>query len=233
MSIYFNGVSLESVAPVRIDDIKVSPIQLAAVSRPRPVRFGADFVRMQGGSRTVAISFALLTSDFEDRQDQLRAITAWARSDEPKRLVLPYHEDLYLECVCTTLPEPSTRQWWENSLMIVFTAFGNPYWTATTEKTESCGNAFTVGGNAPPLMRITRTLGSAASSQAWSDGTDTMTFSTVPAGDLVIDLNRQTAAVDGASIMQYYSYSSAFIQPKTGAQTITGTGTVHWTERWE
>jgi hypothetical protein len=33
--------------------------------------------------------------------------------------------------------------------------------------------------------------------------------------------------------MQYYSYSSAFIQPKTGTQTITGTGTIHWAERWE
>ena len=60
-----------------------------------------------------------------------------------------------------------------------------------------------------------------------------MTFSAIPAGDLCIDLNRQTAAVGQNSIMQNYTYSSAFIQPKTGTQTISGNGTVYWRERWE
>jgi hypothetical protein len=50
----------------------------------------------------------------------------------------------------------------------------------------------------------------------------------------VIDLNRQTAAVGGVSIMQYWPLTGAsFIIPKTGAMTITGTGTVKWRERWQ
>lgn len=231
--IYFNGTALESVAPVKIDDIRVSPIQLSAVSRQRPVRFGADFVRMQGGSRSVAITFALLTNDLGIRQKQLQAITKWARTDEPKRLTLPYHDNVYLDCICTSLPEPSTRQWWESPLTIAFTTFDNPYWTATYEKSIACGSAFTVLGDAPPLMQIKRTLSSTASNQSYSDGTNTMTFSSIPTGDMVIDLNHQTASVGTASIMQYYTFASAFIQPKTGAQTITGTGTVYWRERWE
>ena len=81
-------------------------------------------------------------------------------------------------------------------------------------------------------MRITRTLTGAASSQAYADGTDTMTFSTIPAGDMVIDLNRQTAAVGNTSIMQYFALTSTFILPRTGSMTITGTGTVYWRERW-
>lgn len=232
--IYFNGTALESVAPVKIDDIRVSPIQLSAVARQRPVFFGADFVRMQGGSRTVTISFALLTNDLGIRQKQLQAITKWARTDEPKRLTLPYHDNVYLECICTSLPEPSTRQWWESPLTIGFTTYDNPYWTATYEKSIACGTAFTVLGDAPPIMQIKRTVsGSAASNQSYSDGTNTMTFSTIPVGDMVIDLNHQTASVGSSSIMQYYSFASAFIQPKTGTQTITGTGTVYWRERWE
>lgn len=233
MSITFNSVTLESVAPVMIDDIRVSPIQLSAVSRPRPVRFGADFVRMQGGTRSVAITFALLTNNLTTRQTQLQAITNWARSDTPKRLLLPHHDNMYLECICTSLPEPSTRQWWESPLTIVFSTFDNPYWTSTTEKTKSCGTAFTVSGNAPPLMQIKRTLSSAATSQSYSDGTNTMTFSNIPSGNLVIDLNHQTAKVGSTSIMQYYSFNSKFIEPKPGTRTITGTGTVYWTERWE
>ena len=232
--IYFNGTALESVAPVKIEDIRVSPIQLNPLSRQRTVRFGADFVRMQGGSRTIAISFALLTNDFDVRQKQLAHITQWARTDEPKKLTLPYHDNLYLETICTGLPEPSTRQWWESKLTIVFMTFDNPYWTSIQEHSASCGStAFWVGGNAPPIMRIENTFSSSASNVAYSDGTNTMTFSTVSAGDLVIDLTRQTAAIGTTSIMNYYTYSSHFIIPKTGSMTITGTGTVKWRERWE
>ena len=232
--ITFNGISLESVAPVKVEDIRVSPIQLSAVARQRPVRFGSEFVRITGGNRTVTISFALHTMDMAQREKQLRAIVKWARSDRPGRLMLPYRDNVYLECACTSLPEPSTRQWWESKLALVFTTFDNPYWTATYEKSIACGTAFTVLGDAPPLMQIKRTVsGSAASNQAYTDGTDTMTFSTIPVGNMVIDLNSQTAAVGTDSIMQYYTYASTFIQPHTGTQTITGTGTVYWRERWE
>ena len=47
--INFNGVDLESIAPVKIDDIVVAPIETAPVARQRAVSFGADFVRMGPG----------------------------------------------------------------------------------------------------------------------------------------------------------------------------------------
>lgn len=231
--IYFNDVALESVAPVKVEDIRVSPITLTPIARQRATRFGADFVRMNGGTRTVSISFALLTRDIMGRQRQLREITRWARSDRPGRLTTGYHGDVYLECICTALPEPSTRQWWESRLQITFTAFDNPYWTSIRQKHADCGTAFFVAGDAPPLMQIRNTLADAATDQSYSDGTDTMTFSAIPVGDLCIDLNRQTAAVGQNSIMQNYTYTSTFIQPKTGTQTISGSGTVYWRERWE
>ena len=231
--IVFNGVALEQVAPVKIVDIRVSPIQMTATARQRPVTWGADFVRMGGGSRTVAIEFALLTDDRETRQNQLAAITSWARSDKPEKLMLPNRRGVYLEVICTALPEPSLRQWWESKLRLVFTTFDNPYWTSIGEKSVACGTAFVVLGDAPPLMRIERTLTSSASNQSYSNGSQTMTFSSIPSGSMVIDLNRQTAAVGTSSIMGNYSFSSSFIIPKTGTQTITGTGTVKWRERWD
>ena len=230
--ITFNGVALEQVAPVKIVDIRVSPIQMTATARQRPVTWGADFVRMGGGSRTVAIEFALLTDDRETRQAQLAAITSWARSDAPGKLMLPNRRGVSLEAICTALPEPSLRHWWESKLRIVFTTYDNPYWTSVGEKSVACGTAFAVLGDAPPLMRIENTFSSAASNQSYSNGSETMTFSTIPAGNLVIDLNRQTAAVGTSSIMSYYAFASSFIIPKTGSQTITGTGTVKWRERW-
>ena len=82
-------------------------------------------------------------------------------------------------------------------------------------------------------MRITRTLSAQATNQSYSDGTNTMTFSAIPAGNMVIDLNRKTAAVGTTSIMSAYGFTSSFIPPSTGGMTITGTGTVRWRERWE
>ena len=231
--IVFDGVGFETIAPVLVEDVRVSPISMTATARQRPVRWGADFVRMTGGSRTVNIMFGLLTEDADARQDQLRQITRWARSDKPKRLCLPYRDGLYLEAICTALPDPSTRQWWESKLRITFTTMENPYWTSDEEKSAACGTAFAVLGDAEPLMRIERTLTGAATNQSYSDGVRTMTFSSIPAGKLVIDLNRQTAAVSGSSIMSAYAFGSQFIKPGTGAHTITGTGTVFWRERWE
>lgn len=236
--IVFNGVALEQVAPVDIVDIRVSPIPMTAQARQRPVEWGADFVRLTGGSRTVTIEFALLTDDPETRQTQLAAITSWAHSDGMGKLMIPNRRGVYLECICTSLMEPSLRQWWESKLRIVFATYDNPYWTSIGEKSAACGTAFTALGDAPPLMRIERTLAEAATDQEYSNGAETMAFSTIPAGDMVIDMTNQTAYVTSgtppvkASIMQYYGFESDFIIQKIGAQTITGTGTVKWRERW-
>ena len=232
--IIFDGVSLESVANVKIEDIRVSPIALNPVSRQRAIRFGADFVRMGGGTRTVAVTFAVLDRNQYNRHSSLMGITQWAKNDREYVLELPEDPARVLYCVCTSRPEPSTRQWWESKLRLVFTCFDNPYWTSKAEKSVACGTAFNVLGDAPPLMRIERTVsGSAVTNQTYSNSAESMTFSTIPVGNMVIDLNKQTAAVGSSSIMEYYQPSGSFIVPKIGTQTISGTGTVKYRERWQ
>lgn len=231
--IVFNGVALESVANVKIEDIRVSPIKLQPVVRPRAIRFGSEFVRMGGGERTISITFALLDMDAINRHSALMGISKWAKTDAEYKLELPIEPTKYLQCVCTAKPEPSTRQWWESKLRLVFTCYENPYWTSKGEKSVACGTSFNVLGDAPPLMRIERTLSSSASNQTYSNSVQSMTFSTIPAGNMVIDLNNQTAAVGNSSIMNYYAPSGSFVIPKNGTQTISGTGTIKYRERWE
>jgi len=230
--IVFDGVDISAVAPVRIEDIRVSPLSLNPVARERAVSGGADFVRMRDGTRTVAVTFALLDDDPVTRAQSLIALKAWAKRDKEYMMQLSHVPGMCLYCTCTAFPEPSVRQWWESKLRLTFTCYDNPYWTSIGETSVACGTQIYVAGDAPPLMRIERTLAEAASNQTYSDGTHSMTFSTLPAGDLVIDLNRQTAAVDGVSVMQYYNYTNRFLVPVTGAQTITGTGTIKYRERW-
>ena len=231
--IVFDGVSLESIAGVMVEDVRVNPIDYDPVTRPRAIRGGSDFVRNRAGTRTIAITFALLDDNKVSRQAALMAVSQWAKSDQEYRLDLPGHPDHYLMAVCTSKPEPSLRQWWESKLRLVFTCYDNPYWNSTKEKSVACGTTFFALGDAPPLMRIERTLGSSASNQSYAMGERTITFSTIPAGDMVIDLNRQTAVVGSTDIMQYYNVNSKFPIPRPGSITVTGTGTVKYRERWQ
>ena len=231
--IVFDGISLNSIAGVKIKDVQVFPIEYDEVTRPRAIRSGSDFVRSRAGTRKVQITFGLLNDNMIDRQAALLAISQWAKNDKEYRLDLPGHPDHYLTALCTDKPEPSLRQWWESKLRLVFTCIENPYWNSKYEKSVACGTQFTAFGDAPPLMRIERTLGSAASNQSYALDGRTMTFSSIPAGSMVIDLDNQTAYVGSTDIMQYYNVNSKFLIPRTGVQTITGTGTVKYRERWQ
>ena len=231
--IFFDSVDIQSVAGVMIEDIRVSQIENNPVTRSRPVTPGSVFVRNRYGTRTVSVTFALLSDDRNQRQADIMAVSAWAKSDKEYKLELPGHPDHYLTAICTSKPEPSLRQWWEAKLRLVFTCIENPFWTDRMEKSVACGTQFRVLGDAEPLMRIERSLGSAASSQSYGLNGNTITFSTIPAGNMVIDLNKQTAVVGSSSIMGYYNVNSRFLIPATGLQTVTGTGTVKWRERWQ
>ena len=230
--ISFNGVDLEEIAPVKIDDIHVSPIQLSPVTRQK-VGFGQEFVRMDGSYRTVTITFALLEQDKNERFKLLEAIKEWANPYKPAALSLPMYEgERHLDCICTGYPEPSYRQWWESKLRLVFTTFNNPYWTSDEEIRASCNVPFSISGTAPPMIRIERNIGNQIANQTYAANGRSMFFSLIPAGRLVIDLNAQTAQVGGSSIMQYFGKTSKFIEPVTGNLTISGSGNIIYRERW-
>lgn len=231
--IIYNGVDLTETIPVKIEDIVVSPIQLTPVARFRTMQFGADFIRMGGSTRTVTITFAMLVQDTAEREKAMQDLREWARIDAEHTLELPQFENKHLECVVTALPDHSYRKWWENKLRIQFTCYNNPYWTSNELIEVPCGTVFSIGGSAQPLMTIERRGSRPLTNQTYNNGIEAMTFYTIPAGTMVIDLNRQTAAIGGASIMQHYAPSSSWIVPRIGAnQHIDGVGTIKYRERW-
>lgn len=231
--IWFNGINIQNVAHVRIEDIRVSGISFSAVARANAIAPGSVFVRNRGAQRTVSVTFALLEQDIGRRQSALSAINHWAKSDKEYELEVAGHPNQYLMAVCTSKPEPSLRQWWESKLRITFTCITDPYWIDKVPSSIPCGSPFSVLGDAEPIMQIERTLVEDVSDQSYVlDNDATMTFSTIPEGDMIIDLNHQTAEVDGVSIMQYYSPASTFLPPCLGSHTITGNGTIKFRQRW-
>lgn len=229
--IIFNGVDLQEIAPVKIDDIRVSPIQTTPTARQR-IGFGQDFVRMTGSNRTITITFALLEQDRMERFKLLQAIVEWAKPFSEGVLSLPMYEGKHFDVRCTGYPEPSYRQWWESKLRLVFTTFDNPFLTSDDEIRAQCGQPFSIGGTAPPLIQITRRLTGRVANQTYSANGQSMEFSQIPAGNLLIDLNKQTAEVSGNSIMQFFNPTGRFITPVTGNITIAGNGTIAYRERW-
>lgn len=223
--IIYNGIDIISVASVKIVDIQVSGIDFSQVVRQKSVSSGAVFVRNRAASRTVTVTFALLKQDRVSRQAALDAIKSWAKTDKEYKLELAGHPDRYLMAVCTDHPSPSLRQWWEGKLRLVFSCFSDPYWIDKLEKTVSCGTSFTVLGDTEPIMTIS------ASGTSFSLDGRTMSFSSVPSGS-VIDLNNQTAYNGTSSIMQGYISTSKWLIPRTGSQTISGSGTIRYRERW-
>ena len=230
--IIYDGISLESVAPVKIEDIKVSPVEINVIERPRAIAAGSEFIRTRYGQRSVVITFGILEEDRSKREAALLRISMWAKSDKEYRLDLPNYPGMYITAICTDKPEPSYRQWWEAKLRLVFTCINDPFWNSIEEKSIGCGNAFFALGDAPPRIRIEHTFASTASNKTYSDGTNSIKFSSVPAGTMVIDLNAQIATVGNDSIMSNYKIDSSWIIPKAGQTTISGTGTVKYRERW-
>ena len=231
--IIFNGVDLENVAPVKVDDITVSPIQLNPYTRQRPVQFGAEFVRMGGATRTITISFALLLRDINNREAVMQDIRDWAYTTAEKTMQLPMFGNKHLECILTQFPDHNYRKWWENKLKLTFTCYSNPYWTSNEQIEVAPGAVYSIGGSAPPLVTITRNGATSLTNVTFSTRTESMTFTTIPAGNLTINLNRQTAQIGNSSIMQYYKPSSTWLVPKVGAdQIFNGVGVLRYRERW-
>lgn len=228
--IIFDGIDLASVANVKIEDINVGPIQQSPVARARVIRGGAQFIRPHDGTRVVTVTFQIPEENPVVREQTVLNLTAWAKQ-YPCKLELPFAPDKYLMAACTELPNPSARQWWQ-ILRLVFTCF-DPYWISKAEKSVACGTQFIALGDAPPLMRIERTVSAALSNESYGLDSNQIGFTTIPAGGMVIDLNNQTAAVNDVSIMQYYDPSGRFLIPRTGIQTVVGTGTVKYRERWK
>jgi phage-related protein len=236
--IVYDGVSLDMIPKLNIEDIRVSPIQYSQETRPRAILGGSEFIRNRAASRTVAVTFALLDDNKNSRQISLMRISEWAKTDKEYELTLPFYPDRHLLAVCTGKPEPSMRQWWESKLRLVFTCIEDPYWRSNYERQAACGSRFFAQGDAPPLMRIERTVtGSAVINQSYSLDGRTMTFSTLPVGTATIDLDKQLASsVNGSTVtdlMQYYNVNSKFLIPRPGTMIISGTGTVKYRERWQ
>lgn len=229
----YDGRAMEDVAPVNLIDVQIGPIKRQITARDRALRSGADFVRIRGQTRAIAITYALRESDADVRAGWQQAVLTWAIRQGPRKLLLPDRQARYIEAICTAPPEYLTREWWKPCKM-VFTAY-DPYFVDTDERYAACGTGFMVNGSAEPKMRIRAELDAAISDPVWTrNGNESIRLrGSVGPGALEIDLNAQTITLNGYSLMRQYRFDSTFFSPALGCNVIDGPGRVYWRERWE
>ena len=60
----FDGVQIESIAPVKLDDVFISAPSLQLTTQSVPLMDGVRFVRSKRGTRTVTVPFAVMEVTF-------------------------------------------------------------------------------------------------------------------------------------------------------------------------
>lgn len=232
MALIFDGVDIETISPVKIIDITVGQPKQSVVTAPRPISPGQAFIRSTYTTRVITVQFALLITSPIEREAALQALRAWAHPGQPGTLTVDSRPGQSITAVCTGLPDPSMRQWWEDKLKITFTCY-DPLFVDITEQTAASGAQAVVLGDAPPLAYLTIDVGSGYNTVTVTDGTRTLTLSgQMSAGTITIDLEHEkiTHSVDG-NISSLLTLTSRFPQLKIGINTITG-AILHYKPRW-
>lgn len=232
----FGGIDISHAVPhCRIIDIVVYAPEIAT-SAYDASSSGVRFVSNRHKARRIAITVELPLSPLTYARD-VNFLQAWAYSKEPKGLTLSCYPGKFLDaCTCTSFGAFNPKTWWL-PIEIEFTAW-NPYFLSLVPKTASVGDAFTITGNASPLLSIEQSIDSPLVSPKWiidnSEFVKIVDGKTISPCELMIDFDAKVVLQNGESIMRFVSLQSRFPELFPGTHSISGPsgGIVKWYERW-
>lgn len=233
-SIYFNEIQMQTVAPVKIIDIVIGAPEVLTVAKERPLRDGALYVRRTRGTRSIGITFTLLEQNPAQRRQYIHALTEWAQSQTPQKLRLCTEPLGYLNAVCTSYPTQSSNEYWE-PLKMTFTAF-DPYFHGP-EIVQAVNMPVLVKSSDAPSIKIVQQINSPLTNPAWTMNAESLTLvGTVGVGELIIDFDKQTITLNGASLMSQLTIGSVFFDLQQGSNVISTSngagGVLTIQERW-
>ena len=230
----FNGIDITDISDALETLVKVSTPEIILDSIPTAIADGEQFARLRYGKRSITLEFTIFETDMQLRTSILRDIKAWGVSRTPLHLEVPQEDNGYLIAICTQLPTDNADRPTDD-IEMVFTAL-DPYYYSRAEKLASVSSRALVLHDTEPNWRIEQAVTAELTSPSWSINGKTLTFTTIPAGALVLDGNTETATLDGGTILTALSGDSRFPQLAKGANQIEvangAGGTIYWRERW-
>ena len=232
----FDGVTLSEILPqVEFVDISIGSPSIETVTRDMPGRPGSFYVRNRYGMRNIVLTLSLELPDELFRSAARNTLFAWCSKTEPKWLQLEQVPGRHLIAVCTSLPDFSVRDWWED-IQITFTAI-DPFFIDDTEKSANVGEPLTITGDTNALAVIRQTQIESAPNPKWiMDAGAFLQLDTLINGDIVIDFDAGYIENDGTPVLSQLTLDSRFFIFPPGVHTLSGDGgaggTVYWRERW-
>ena len=240
--IEFNGQSISDIAPVKILNVAVSSPKPSVIARPIARKDGQVPVYRTNTTRTVTVTFNLLSQEQEQRVWWIERLNSWLSPRDERPLTMKKYPEVYLNVICTGTPDLTLRDWSEVHT-IQFTAY-DPYFTATHEKTARVNDAFVVTGTQTPKLRITFDGGASTITNArWShyvgwqlDSVSSFIQIDGAAYASNIEINVPDRIVRNSNGYLPYTLDSRWFNIALGRNAIVGTngaaGTVHWYERY-
>lgn len=233
--VVYDNKRLEDISnDIYILDVIVHPPAIRSTSIAPALADGEMFARKQYGKRQVDVLFVVLENDSDRRSNILHDINQWAYSTEEKKLLVPQEQNGYLMAVCTGIPEDSARDYWE-ALTISFTCY-NPYYLSHFEYSEDIGKTINIKRADDPAWRIEFDIAQNLSSPVWGIKDKQLIFSKLSPGKLILDRQKESATIDGASVLPSMLLGSRFFRLAHGANTIDvqggAGGRIYWRERW-
>ena len=219
-------------------DIRIGAPGIETTTIARGYRSGSDFVHRRHTTRTIEIEVEL-PLDRETYPENVHLLRAWADTDEPTEMILSAYRDRKIDVTCVNANEFSQKTWWM-PIVLVFEAW-DPYFVSRAARTADVGSAFTINGDAPPIMTITHNLGaaSALSAPRWTlDSAKHIALTgSYTAGEIKIDCTNGSVTHNSNNAAADLALSSRmlpFTEIKPGEHIITGPsgGVVTWYERW-
>lgn len=230
----FDGVELNDIAPVNVLDVIVSAPPVELVTQNIPLMDGARFVRRKRGMRTVTVPFVLMEQDEEVRRGHITDIISWASKGELCKLRGTPEPCGHLMAVCTQYPDQKSREFWE-VLSLVFTAL-DPRYIGCAEYAQDIAEPVYISREDEPMVRIEQQVESTLTNPTWKLNDAYIKLTSVSPGVLVIDLDRQTATLNGESLGENVTLDSTFFQLQRGENQIECSngagGVVRFRERW-
>ena len=226
------------VPRANILDIRIGAAGIETTVVPRGYRSGSDYVSRRHTTRTIEIEVEL-PLDRDTYPENVHLLRSWAETDQPAEMILAAYRDRKINVTCVNANTFSQKEWWM-PVVLVFEAW-DPYFVSRAPRSADVGSPFTIGGDAPPIMTISHTLGNSGSlsTPRWTldDAKHIALTGNYTAGQVTIDCENGSLTHNSNNIASDLTLSSRlmpFAEIKPGEHTISGPtgGVITWYERW-
>lgn len=230
----FNEKDIEEVSSgIRILDVIVGAPAIEIETIKPAAADGVIFTRQKYGTRPVDVLFAVVEENPIRRRNIFDALAVWSHSREEKKITIQNYAG-FLMGICSSFPPVSIRNYGE--ILTISFRCSNPFFDTVSWNAVPYGTPFINTGFPSMSWKIKQTITDTLTNPTWDFGNEQIAFSVLTPGELEIDGQKQTATLNGNSVLPALLLGSRFFTIQPGQNTLDvqngAGGTFYWRKRW-